>query len=191
MKILQENSKNIKEIVAALKNGAVLVLPTDTVYGLVCDASNEVATKKILKIKNREEFKSLLIFVGGVSEAKKFALINKSQKEFLEKNWPGAVTAILKSKKGLSPVVYRDGTVGLRSPNYEFLKIILKKFGGPLAQTSANVSGQPATNKIESVVKIFSDTEIQPDIIINGGDLPKNKPSTIIDLTNNSIKILR
>ena len=191
MRLIQKNKKNIKEIVTALKNGAVLILPTDTIYGLVCDAVNDQSVKKIFKIKNRAKQKSLPIFVSGIKQAKKFATINKNQEAFLKENWPGAMTVILKAKKGLSSLVYKNYTIGLRAPNYEFLSLILKEFKKPLAQTSANVSGLMATTKIKEVLEQFDQRDIQPDIVIDAGDLPKSQPSTIIDITGDKIKILR
>ena len=191
MRLIQKNKKNIKEIVTALKNGAVLILPTDTIYGLVCDAVNDQSVKKIFKIKNRAKQKSLPIFVSGIKQAKKLASINKNQEAFLKENWPGAITAILEAKKGLSSLVYKNGTIGLRAPNYEFLSLILKEFKKPLAQTSANVSGLMATTKIKEVLEQFDQRDIQPDIVIDAGDLPKSQPSTIIDITGDKIKILR
>ena len=118
MEVIKQDKKHIKKIITALKNGAVLVLPTDTVYGLVCDAESEKAVEKIFSIKKRDKSKSLLVFVQNIKQAEKIADVNKDQEKFLKSNWPGQVTAILKAKKGLSPLVYKDDTIGIRVPNY-------------------------------------------------------------------------
>ena len=205
MKIIQENKKNIKEIITALKNGAVLVLPTDTVYGLVCDATNNEAVKKVFKIKNRNKLKPLGVFIKDIKQAKKDAFVDKKQEDFLKKNWPGAVTTILMAKQGLSPLVYKNNTIGLRVADYNFLNLILENFKKPLAQTSANISGSPATTKIREVIKQFEGKKNKPDIIIDAGNLsrqqsrrgsttksgPNNKPSKIIDLTEGGSRVLR
>ncbi|MCX6722243.1 MAG: L-threonylcarbamoyladenylate synthase [Candidatus Staskawiczbacteria bacterium] len=191
MKIIKENKNNIKEIITALKNGAVLVCPTDTVYGLICDAGNEKAVEKIFSVKNRDKSKPLLAFVESISGAKKIAEVNEKQEEFLKKNWPGKVTVVLKAKKGLSALVRKENTVGVRIPNYKFLNLILETFGKPLAQTSANISGDSAITEINEVLKQFEAKERQPDIIIDAGNLPKSEPSTIIDLTSKNKKIIR
>ena len=218
MEIIQKN-KNIKEIIAALKNGAVLVLPTDTVYGLVCDATNKKATEKIFKIKKRSRIKALPVFVQDIKMAKKYAVILKIQEGIIKERWPGAFTFVLKAKKGLSPLVYKKDTIAMRQPDYKLIMEIIKLLKKPLAQTSANISGQPSLNKISDIVKTFEKSKIKPDIIINGGNLSrrqsrrgssmksgqKNKPSVIIDLipmgepsrtrdrigAKNKIKILR
>lgn len=202
MEIIQAKKENLKKIIDSLRQGMVLVCPTDTVYGLICDAGNEKAVEKIFEIKKREKIKPLAIFVKNLGEAKKIAHINYNQEKFLEKNWPGAVTAVFKAKKQfLSKLVYQNGTIGLRVPNYEFLGRVLKEFGKPIAQTSANISGQPATTKIKEILEQFSAqggsasiggaAEIQPDVIINAGDLPENNPSKVVDFSNNKIEILR
>ena len=191
MKIIQGNSENIKEIVIALKSGAVLVLPTDTVYGFVCDATNKRAVEKIFKIKKRDKSKSLPVFVRDVKMAKKYAVIKDREEKFLNENWPGAVTVVLKGKKGLAPLVYKDKTIAVRQPNNGLITGIFEKFRRPLAQTSVNISDQPAMDDAKEIVKVFDCEEYKPDLIIDEGNLPKNKPSIIIDLTSEKINILR
>ena len=191
MKIIKENDKNINDIAAALKNGAVLVLPTDTVYGLVCDATNEMAVERIFSIKRRDKSKTLPVFVENLKMTKKYAVVNEKQEVFLKKNWPGAVTVVLSGKKGLSELVYKDDTIALRQPNYKLIIDIIKAVKKPLAQTSANISDSPAPAKIEEVIGQFIGQDVQPDLVVDAGDLPNNKPSTIIDLTSNIIKVLR
>jgi len=200
MKIIQNN--NLDEIITALENGAVLVCPTDTVYGLVCDATNERAVEKIFEIKGRDKNKPLPVFVKDLEMAKELAEISDEpafakgsgvarQEETIKKSWPGATTFILKAKEQkLSPLVYKDGTVALRAPNYGLIREIFKKFAKPLAQTSANVSGMPATTKIKEIVSQLENQKVQPDFVIDTGDLAENNPSAIIDLTANN-KIIR
>jgi len=192
MKIIQESKLNINDIVAALENGAVLVLPTDTVYGLVCDATNEKAVEKIFKIKKRDKSKTLLVFVNNIERAEEIANINEDQDKFLSENWPGQVTAVLNAKGCfLSPLVYKNDTIGIRVPDYKLLNVIIDKFEKPLAQTSANISDQPFPVNINDVIKVFEDSEVKPDLLIDAGDLPKNKPSVIMDLTKDKIEIIR
>lgn len=197
MKIIQESKQNIEGIITALKTGEVVVLPTDTVYGLVCDASNDQAVEKIFKIKKRDRQKSLPVFVKDIKQAKELAVINDKQEKILQENWPGAVTVVLKAlpeqtgKKRLSELLYKQDTVALRMPNHELLKIILDKFGKPLAQTSVNLSDHPSLIRPREIIEQFAGQDDQPDLIIDAGDLLKNKPSTIIDLTKNKINILR
>jgi len=184
-------SKNLKEIITALKQGAVLVLPTDTVYGLVCDATNKKAVEKIFKIKKRSKAKSLPVFIKDLNMAKKYSVISKEQERTIKEKWPGAFTFIVKGKKGLSPLVYKKDTIALRQPNCKLVLDMVKLLGKPLAQTSANNSDSPATTKIKEVKKYFENSKTYPDIILDFGNLQKSKSSTIIDITNNKINVLR
>lgn len=103
MKILKLSSKNQKEIIEevrkAIKEEKVIVLPTDTVYGLVCDATNEKAVEKVFKIKRRKIGKPIPIFIKDLKMAKKLAFVDKRQEKFLKKMWPGKVTVILRPKR--------------------------------------------------------------------------------------------
>jgi|SRR3989344_5457009 len=186
MRLIQENKNSLEEIITALKNGAVLVLPTDTVYGLVCDAKNEKAVEKIFEIKKRDKAKPLAVFVKDIEMAKEIAEIDARAEKFLGDN---KTTIIVKAKnKKLSDLVYKDGTIGIRIPNYEFLNLILNEFDGPLAQTSVNISGQEPIIKIVDIKFQFANEDVS---IVNAGDLPKAKPSKIIDLSKGGEDVLR
>ncbi|MBU4274527.1 threonylcarbamoyl-AMP synthase [Patescibacteria group bacterium] len=190
MKIITAKKENLKIILKGLKSGKVLIFPTDTVYGLICDAENKKAVNKIFKIKERDKSKPLAVFVKNIVAAKKIVHINKKQERFLKNN---KLTVILKAKKPykLSPLVYKKGTIGIRMPDYEVLNSILEKFKKPIAQTSANISGRMATTKIKEVLEQFKNQKVGPDLTIDAGDLPKNKPSKVVDLTKKQLKILR
>ena len=184
----ETKNKNISEIITFLNEGKVLVLPTDTVYGFVCDASNEKAVERIFEIKKRDKAQTLPVFVKDIEMAKSYAKIDSRQEKIIKKIWPGAVTYVLDGKMGLSPLVYKNSTIALRAPNYSLVQEVLEKLGKPLAQTSANISGKPATTKISDILEQFSDSDV---IIINAGNLPENKLSTIIDLTDTNSKVIR
>lgn len=171
--------ENIKEAAEIIKNGGVIIAPTDTVYGLICDATNKKAVDKIFKIKKRPRKKLIPIFVSDINMAKKFANINPKQEKFLKQVWPGKVTAVFHHKKP-----------GLRIPDHKFILDLIKHIG-PLAESSANMSGQPASGNIKEVLKQFEGKKYQPDFIIDAGNLPKAKPSKVIDLTVLPYKILR
>jgi L-threonylcarbamoyladenylate synthase len=180
-----------KEAVAAIKQGKVLVCPTDTVYGLIADATNKKAVEKLFKIKKRKLNKPLPIFIKNIKTAKKLAFIDKNQEKFLKKVWPGKVTTVLKRKKTFKLYGVDKDTIGLRIPNHKFVLSLLKEIKKPLTGTSANISGKPASTKIKEVLEQFKNQKFQPDLIIDQEDLPKGKPSRVIDLTVHPPKILR
>ncbi len=153
MKIL--NPSQIDKAVDALKKGCVIEIPTDTVNGLVCDYYNKTAEEEIFRIKKRPKEKILSIFVSSIDEVKKIVPIDTRQEKFLEKVWPGKITCVIKKDIG-----------GFRIPNDKFVLEILKKFGGPLLQTSANISGEPPVGGLPSTVV---DLTIWPPKILRQG----------------------
>ena len=188
------SSKNIKEIAKAVREGKVLVCPTDTVYGLLADATNEKAVKRIFKIKRRQKGKSIPIFVRDIRMAKKLAFVNKRQEKFLKKVWPGKVTVVLKRKmnSGLLKILFsRKKTIGLRIPDYKLVNILLKEINRPLTGTSANVSGKPPSTKIKEVLKQLKNQKNQPDLVIDAGNLPESRPSKVIDIMGDKYKVIR
>jgi len=189
-------SKNLKGLADIIQDliigGKVIVLPTDTVYGLVCNAQNAKVVKRIFEIKRRPKSKPIGVFVKDIKMAKRFARIDKKTEKFLEKSWPSKLTVILKRKGNLPKVLFgKEKTIGLRIPNYELIKLLFQKIDFPLAQTSANISEVSATTKAKEVLRQFKNQKIQPDLMVDFGNLKKSKPSTVLDLTSNVQKILR
>ncbi len=188
MEVIKLSGKDYKKVlgksVKEIKDGKILVCPTDTVYGLIGDATNEKAFKKISQIKNRSRGKPIPVFVKDIQMAKKLAEINAEQESFLKKVWPGAVTVVLKSKRG-------RGTVGIRIPRHRFVLNLMEKLNHPLAESSANISGRLPAKDIKGIINQFKSKKYQPDLILDGGGLKSSKPSKVIDLTGSEPKILR
>ena len=188
------------ESVNALKSEGVVVAPTDTVYGLICNALDEAATRKIFRIKNRPEEKVLPIFVKDILMAKRYAFVEERFIPFLERVWPGKATVVLKLRKYESgtnvrirfPDILTGGkdTIGIRIPDSPFIFRLFDKIDFPLAQTSANVSGGKEATSAEEVLLAFQGSGAQPDMIISGGKC-SGLPSTVIDLSGGEPKILR
>jgi len=184
--------KKLAIVINFLKQGKVVLFPTDTVYGLLADATNKEAVEKIFKIKKRPKTKPISLFVKNIKMAKKFADIDRKQEKFLKFTWPGKITAVLKKKKTKEEIYgVKKDTIAIRIPNYKPLNYLLKKINFPLAQTSANISEKPASGNLKEILKQFKNKKIQPDLIINANSLPQNKASLIIDLTVTPPKILR
>ena len=196
MPILKVDRRNLKTIVKimvkSIKQGEVVVCPTDTVYGLLADATSEIAVKKLLKIKKRKAQKPIPIFVKDIKTAKNLAYINNQQEKFLKKVWPGKVTVILRPKRKFPKGIGKPKKeIGLRVPNYKIINQLLLIINRPLTGTSANLSGKPPSTKIKEVLKQFKNQKHQPDLIIDAGNLPKSKSSTVLDSTIWPPKTLR
>ena len=191
MKIIKLSAKNLNKAVRIIKKGGILIFPTDTVYGLIADAKNKAAVKKIFKIKKRFFKKPLPVFIKDLNTAKDLAKIDKKQEKIIKRCWPGKVTFILKAKATKLPkgIISKDKKIGLRIPDYKFLSLLLKKVNCPLAETSANISGKKASTKIKEVLKQFKKGRYQPDLVLDAGNLKTSLPSTVVDLID--FKILR
>lgn len=182
---------NVDTIVETLKDsGKVIAIKTDTVYGLVCNAYDDLAVKKIYSIKNREAKKPLAIFIKDESELRKYVVdseLTPLVEKIVKKYWPGALTLILKKKKELFKTFSYD-TIGIRIPDSDKIRCILDKVDFPLAQTSCNISGENEYKNAEEIrEKIGKDI----DLIVDDGEITNNKPSTVITIKNDKIVILR
>jgi L-threonylcarbamoyladenylate synthase len=183
----------LREAVKVLEWGGVIICPTDTLYGIGCNALNANAVKRIFEIKERPLSKPLPIVARDIKWARELADINKKNEKILQKIWPGRVTAVL-PKKEIIPDILAAGrkTVGIRVADYPLIDQLLKLFGYPLALSSANISEEEPTQDINEIIKIFSKkTYKQPDLVLDVGILPKSEPSAVIDLTTSQPKILR
>lgn len=184
--------KKLKQVLKILHQGGVIAAPTDTIYGLLADATNPEAVKRVYEIKGRGIRKALPIFLYSLDWLNEFAEVKLQQKSFLKTVWPGKITVILKLKEktSLAPnAVSKDGTSAFRIPKDPLILDILKQFKKPLTGTSANRSGMPPCLNTECIKTQLK--EPPPDYIIEGGRLRQSEPSTIIDLTKTPPKILR
>lgn len=197
MKITKLTEKNktltINQAVKVLENTGIVILPTDTVYGLLVDATNEKAVKKLIEFKSRPPGKAISVFVSDFSMMKKYVNVTPKQESILKELLPGPFTVILKSNHRTSKLLESEkGTLGIRIPHYDFLTEAVKKFGKPITATSANLSGRPPYYQIDPLLKELPQSKKQlVDLVINAGKLAHNKPSTVIDLTLPTVKILR
>ena len=183
---------DIAKIIEMLENGGVVAAPTDTIYGLLADATNEEAVERVLAIKGRAKEKGMPIFIAFLEEAKKIAFIDERQKNILKKVWPGKITCILKIREdsGITKnALNADSTIALRIPFHPLILDLLQKIKKPLTATSANKSSLPSCINALCVKEQLK--ENLPDIIIDGGNLKKNQSSTIVDFTKDIPTIIR
>ncbi len=192
MKTLKEC--NLSEVVVGLLSGKTLIFPTETSYGLGCNATNQQAVDAIFKIKVRDENKSLLIVVPSIEMAKQYLVWNEAIEELAKKYWPGPLTIVgnYKLDSGLAQgVVSKNNTVAVRVTTHSIVKFLSESLGKPIVATSGNISGVGDIYNAKDVEAMFAGKTNQPDIILDFGQLPKNLPTTIVDATENNINILR
>lgn len=172
-----------------LKRGSIIAYPTDTVYGLGCDARNAEAIKRINKIKGEKGSKPLLVLISDFKMLKKYCFVNLEQMEYLQKIWPGPVTAILKRRPNL-PAELTGGlsSLAVRLPKNDFLIKIISQAGFPIISTSLNKKREKPLTNVQNLEKYF---KYLPDLVVDAGEV-KGKPSRLIDLRDiKNVKILR
>ena len=183
-------TEELSEAAEILRNGGLVAVPTETVYGLAGNGLDEEAVKKIYEVKGRPAVKPLSLMVPGKEAMKEYCEDVPTQAERLaEKFWPGPLTIVLKSK-ALVPEIVRAGgtTVGLRCPAHAMTLEALKKAGVPFAAPSANPSGEESP-KDAGKVKEYFDGKI--DGIIDGGPCGIGTESTLLDMSAVPYRILR
>lgn len=184
--------KSIQTAANSLKQGKTVVFPTETSYGLGCDATNQKAVDKIFKIKKRPKSKPLLVVVSSVAMAKKYLVWNKTLDKLAKKYWPGPLTVISAARTVLAKgVIGEENTLALRVTSHPIARRLCAKLGRPLVATSANIADRGDVYSSREVAEMFAGKKFAPDVLFNAGKLPKREPSTIVKITGEKIKIIR
>ena len=179
------SSKDIIEMVELLKNDGVLGVNTDTVMGLAAISTSKKAFDKLVDAKNRPANKLFPIMVSDLEMMEKIAYVSSRDRRIIEKFLPGQITLVLK-KRDNSNIIVDSETVAVRIVNDELLIKLVEDLASPIFLTSANKSGESTTKYASEVYKIFSG-DIEGVLM---KDASAYEASTIVDLTNNDIKIL-
>lgn len=173
---------DIKKALEVLKNGGIILYPTDTIWGIGCDATNEIAVQKIYNIKKREDSKSMLVLMGNP------ALLERYVDEVPEIAWDlvevssTPLTVIYPNAKNLAKnLIAEDGTIGIRFTKEAFTTQLLQRFRRPLVSTSANISGEKSPAFFDEISEEIKD---QVDYIVEyrQNDISPAQPSSIIKL---------
>ncbi len=175
-----------------LKRGGVVVYPTDTLYGLGANGYNEDAVLKVYKIKSRNRNKPLPVLIRDMNMARKIACIDSIAESVLNRLWPGPITVVLRKKDAISYMLTgNEETVAARIPLSEFVSKLMKYIDFPITATSANISGEKDLITPDKIIETFKNSQNAPDLFIDAGEIINPNPSTIIDLTGRSPKIIR
>ena len=181
-------AKAIEKVVGILITGGVIVYPTDTIYGVGCDASDLDAVKKIYSLKGRDDNKPMSFICSDLGQIQQLADLTQTQFEILERNLPGAFTFILNASSSCPKHLQSENqTVGIRIPDHPLCSALVKQLEQPIITTSINQAGQPALSNPQEIETIFGD---RIDLILDAGKI-ENTASTIIDLTQDSPTIIR
>ena len=181
-------TSEIQQALHILKNGGIVAFPTDTVYGLGTLAFDNAAIESIYTVKDRPIEKAIPVLIGDMDDIDKIAEnIPEMALRFANRLWPGPLTCIIPKKQTLPPAISATSTVAVRIPNHPDA-ITLLKAAGPMAVTSANISGKPSPSTAQEV---YDQLNGRIPLILDGGKTPGGTPSTLVDCTGETPKILR
>jgi len=181
--------REIEKGVEILKKGGVIAFPTDTVYGLGADAFNATAVERIYEIKKRPRHQQLPLLIADIKQLTTLANPIPEIAWFLASRfWPGGLTLVLPKTDSLPVYLASGPTIAVRVPNHPVCLALIQHLGNPIIGTSANISGQPSVLTAEEVGQQLGG---KIDFIINGGECPGGKESTVVDATHEPPVILR
>lgn len=172
-----ESENYLNEFSEIIKKGGVVAYPSETCYGFLANYFDSKALEKVFKLKKRPVEKKLLVLVKDINEVEKIAKSTYAAKKLADKFWPGPLTLILPTES--------EETLAVRVPSHELSQKLLYKVGLPLISTSANLSGEDPPYTIDTIKKL------EPDLILDTGEIEKNPPTTIVDTTSDLPKIIR
>jgi L-threonylcarbamoyladenylate synthase len=174
--------------VATLQAGGLVAFPTDTVYGVGALAFDGRAIESIYTAKDRPAEKAIPVLIGDADDLEKVAIdIPRAARKLASRFWPGPLTILVPKRADLPKAVSATSTVGVRVPDHEVARALLRT-AGPMAVTSANISGgqSPVT-----AAEVLEQLQGRIPLILDGGRTPGGVPSTLVDCTGVELKILR
>lgn len=188
-KVLKSTDERwLSEAMKALEMGHLVAFPTDTVYGLGCDAFNALAIERLYQCKGRGTEKAIPILVASLEQVSKVSPTSKDNYENIGRAfWPGPLTIIVDKDPSIPATVSSTDTLGVRIPDHPIALELLEAWG-PMAVSSANLSGDHSTREAGEVL---AQLDGRFDLLIDGGRSPGGSPSTVVDFRARPINILR
>jgi len=178
----------LEQVTQALQAGRLVAFPTDTVYGLGAMLFDARAVDQLYQVKGREAAKAIAVLVGGEADLPQVALkLDDIAARLAHRFWPGPLTLVVPAHPALPANLSPLPTVGVRMPDHPVALALLQRTG-PLAVTSANLSGQPSVRSAEGV---YAQLSGRIHLILDGGQTPGGLPSTVVDCTGAELVVLR
>ena len=188
--IISQTSESLDRIAQVVATGGVIAFRTDTFYGLGADPFDRAAVQRIKELKGREDDKPILIVISNLDQIERFIAMPSHSFQLLSKEfWPGALTLIGKARPEVpKEITAGSGTIGVRLPNDERVRALVRACGGALTATSANLSHEPPASSAVAVQHYFVEGI---DLIIDDGESQTDAASTVVDATGDKPKLIR
>ncbi len=178
------------EAARVLRDGGIVVYPTDTLYGIGCIVTNDEALANLYDLKGRAVHMPLPVMIARPDDLAGLAVnVSREAWKLMQAFWPGALTVVLQARKEVSKLLLGGGeSIGIRMPNSELCRRMVIQAGNPVVTTSANRSGEPPVDTIRAL----PDSILRRiDLAIDGGEIPGGTPSSVIDFTGGKCALLR
>ncbi len=191
MKIVRIDDENVVELAKAiLQEGWVVMHPTETCYGFAVDIFNEQALTKLFKLKGRDFNKPVSILVDGFGMAQDFGLFSEKAQQLAAQYWPGPLSIVVPRKKSL-PEFLNPGEdfISIRYSSDSFSEAMVSALGKPVTTTSANVTGEQPLYLPD--VSVFGENAEEIELVVDGGEISMNKPSTVVKVDGDLVEVLR
>lgn len=179
---------NIEQAVSILKDGGIVIFPTDTAFGIGCRADKYTSVERLFLLRKRPLHQPTPVLVDSLEMAERYAVVSAEVKEqLIEQYWPGALTIIMPAKETVLPLLQKNGGVGLRIPNHPTIRQIIRELGVPVLGPSANFHGEPTP---------YNFTDLDPELVkfvdfVVEGECTTKEASTVISTLSKPWEILR
>ena len=185
-----EAPENLAAAVEALKRGDVIVFPTETLYGLGADTLNDAAVEKVFRLKGRDPRSPIPVLVADQEMLHTLvAKVPMTAQKLMDRYWPGPLTLVLPGRKNIpKPLCNPTGGVAVRISSQPIATLLVNGLGRPLTATSANPSGKEPARTLQVAKNYFAD---RVDVFVDGGTLISKSGSTVVEVMEDSIKIIR
>lgn len=182
---------SIEAAVETARAGGIIAFPTDTLFGVAVDGRNSEAVQRVFQVKRRPLDKPLPLLLGesdAVIDLIREDYLTSGARRLMRRYWPGALTIVLPGRPGLVEGTHQSGKVAVRVPNHPVALAVLRLFGGPVATTSANISGMEGARNSEEVAQSIGEGI---DVLLVGGPPLRELASSIIDMTVDPPELVR
>jgi L-threonylcarbamoyladenylate synthase len=182
---------NLDEAVSALRDGQLVIYPTETVYGIGADVQNAEAVAKLFRLKGRDPAKPVSVLISSLDDlASVVAEVTPRVCRLLDRFFPGPLTVVLPAASQLHAALHAGtGWIGIRQSSHPMAQALVKSFGAPITTTSANPSGEAGGYSVAQIRDYFSD---EPDLFfLSGGDLAPSRGSTVVKAQGKELHLLR
>ncbi|MCL4540446.1 MAG: L-threonylcarbamoyladenylate synthase [Bacteroidetes bacterium] len=182
--------QSVTRAAQVILNGGVIVYPTETIYGLGANALETKAVEKVFEIKARSQSNPILVLIPNLDTLDELVLeIPEVAKVLMDKFWPGPLTIVFKASPIVSTILTANsGKIGIRLSSDEFCRELLDICEIPITSTSANLSGEPNPNRVGMINRRVLNSV---DLIVDAGELVSQTPSTVVDITEGEIHLIR